>query len=116
MAHTTDHVRTQAPRIYSRELVELIFVQPYCRIQNIVDAGLGHRQTASAYLKVLVDIGVLKEEKVGREKLFIHPKYMQLLTGDSHQFNAYAPAGAVADKKTAKTQARKTVAKKRKTA
>jgi Fic family protein len=117
MAHTTDHVRTKVPKIYSRELVELVFVQPYCRIQNIVDAGLGHRQTASVYLKALVDIGVLKEEKVGREKLFIHPKYMRLLTGDSHQFVAYASAGtAVAGKKTATAKARKTATQKRKTA
>lgn len=117
MAHTTEHVRARVPKIYSRELVELVFIQPYCRIQNIVDAGLGHRQTASVYLKALVDIGMLKEEKVGREKLFIHPKYMQLLTGDSHQFNPYGTAGsAVAGKKTAepaKTKARKTAATKR---
>ena len=117
MAYTTEHVRTQAHKIYSRELVELVFVQPYCRIQNIVDAGLGNRQTASVYLKALVDIGVLKEEKVGREKLFIHPKYMRLLTGDSHQFAAYASAGtAVAGKKTATAKARKTAPQKRKTA
>jgi Fic family protein len=108
MAHTTEHVRAQVPKIYSRELVELVFVQPYCRIQNIVEAGLGHRQTASVYLKALVDIGVLKEEKVGREKLFIHPKYMQLLTGDSHQFAAYASGGTTAaGKKTVITKARK---------
>jgi Fic family protein len=117
MAHTTGHVRTKAPKIYSRELVELVFVQPYCRIQNLVDAGLGNRQTASVYLKALVDIGVLNEEKVGREKLFIHPKYMRLLTGDSHQFASYAPAvTTAAGKKPEKTRARKTAAKKRKTA
>ncbi len=121
MAHTTDHVRMRAPRIYSRELVELVFVQPYCRIQNIVDAGLGHRQTASVYLKTLVNIGVLNEEKVGREKLFIHPKYMGLLTSDAHEFARYADAGAAAaktkaaKKKAVKSKARKTVTKKRKT-
>ena len=117
MAHTTDYVRAQAPKIYSRELVELVFVQPYCRIQNIVDAGLGNRQTASVYLKVLCDIGVLKEEKVGREKLFIHPKYVQLLTGDSHQFSPYENAGIVAaQKKIAKPKTRKTATNKRKKA
>lgn len=107
MAHTADHVRAQLPKIYSRELVELVFVQPYCRIQNIVEAGLGHRQTASVYLKALVDIGVLKEEKVGREKLFIHPKYMQLLTGDSHQFSPYGQAGAPAGGRSTAQPAKK---------
>lgn len=115
MTHTTDYVRTRVPKIYSRELVELVFVQPYCRIQNIVDAGLGHRQTASVYLKTLVNIGVLNEEKVGREKLFIHPKYMQLLTGDTHRFRPYEIARATADKKKPSAiNARKTATKTRK--
>ncbi len=92
MAHTTDYVRSHAGKIYSRELVELVFVQPYCRIQNIVEADLGHRQTASVYLKTLAEIGVLKEVKVGREKLFIHPKFVELLTSDTHQFKPYVMA------------------------
>ena len=57
-----------------RELVELIFEQPYCRIRNVVDAGVAERQTAAVYLKQLAKIGVLKEVKVGREKLFINPR------------------------------------------
>lgn len=110
MAHTTDYVRARAPKIYSRELVELVFVQPYCRIQNIVDAGLGNRQTASVYLKVLADLGMLKEEKVGREKLFTHPKYVRLLTGESHQFSFYdnsRPTVTGTQKKIAKSKVRK---------
>jgi hypothetical protein len=58
---------------------------------------------------------VLKEEKVGREKLFIHPKYMQLLTSDTHQFGLYENARAMGAKnKPAATKARKTAPKKRK--
>lgn len=89
MAQTTEYVRAQAPRLYTRELVELIFVQPYCRIQNVVESGLGHRETASIHLKALSGIGVLREAKVGREKLFIHPKFMGLLTADIHKFSPY---------------------------
>jgi len=92
MTDTADHVRVRAAKVYSRELVELIFVQPYCRIQNIVEAGLGNRQTASVYLKTLSEIGVLKEVKVGREKLFIHPKFVALLNGETHKFKPYGGA------------------------
>jgi len=81
---TTAFVQRRAPAVYTRELVELIFAQPYCRIANVVDAGLARRQTASEYLKQLRDIGVLDEVKVGREKLFIHPKLMSLLTSEGH--------------------------------
>ena len=47
------------------------------------------RQTASVYLKELARIGVLEEKTVGREKLFIHPKLMRLLTRDSNDFARY---------------------------
>lgn len=40
MQGTADQVRQKAPAVYSRELIELIFVQPYCRIGNVVDAGI----------------------------------------------------------------------------
>lgn len=89
MTHTAEYVRVRAAKIYSRELVELVFVQPYCRIQNVVEAGLGHRQTASVHLKTLAEIGILKEVTIGREKLFIHPKFVVLLTSDSHKFKPY---------------------------
>ena len=92
MAHSAEYVRARATKIYSRELVELIFVQPYCRIQNVVEAQLGNRQTASVYLKTLADIGMLKEVKVGREKLFIHPKFVALLTSETHKYKPYESA------------------------
>ena len=89
MDHTAGYVREKLPSIYSRELVEQTFMQPYCRITNLVDANIAKRQTASAYLKQLSDIGVLRELKVGREKLFIHPKLMRLLTQDNNGFEQY---------------------------
>lgn len=88
-ALTIVHVRQAAPKIYSRELVDLIFDLPYCRIQNVVDKAIAGRQAASRYLKQLVDIGVLREATVGREKLFIHPRLMQLLTRDDNAVVAY---------------------------
>jgi Fic family protein len=87
--HTAEYMRARLPKIYSRELVDLVFVQPYCRIQNIVDTGIAKRQTASVYLKELAASGILREAKVGREKLFIHPKFMGLMTSDTHQFSRY---------------------------
>ena len=76
--HTTAHVRERLPKIYSRELVDVIFEQPYCRIGNLVDKQIAQRQAASRYLKELAGIGVLRETQVGKEKLFIHPKLMKL--------------------------------------
>lgn len=87
--YTANYIRERQPKIYSRELVDVIFEQPYCRIANLVDKNIAQRQAASSYLKDLVAISVLQEIQVGREKLFIHPKLVQLLTRDNNQFAAY---------------------------
>lgn len=86
---TTRHVRARLPKIYSRELVDVIFEQPYCRISNLVQAGIAGRQAASRHLKALVSIGVLREQAFGKEKLFVHPKLMSLLTRDRNEFEPY---------------------------
>ena len=90
MEHTAKFVSKSLPKIYSWELVELLFKQPYCRIGNIVDAEIAKRQTASVYLKQLCDIGVLKEIKSGRENIFVHPKYIELLTGEENVWVYYS--------------------------
>jgi Fic family protein len=90
MEHTAEYTQTSLPKIYTWELVEVLFKQPYCRIGNIVDAGIAKRQTASVYLKQLCDIGVLKEVKSGRETIFVHPKYIELLTGEENVWVYYS--------------------------
>jgi Fic family protein len=88
-AHTAEHVRERLPKIHSQELIDLIFELPYCRIPNLVEAKIAARQAASRYLKQLAEIGVLEEQAVGREKLFLHPKYLRLLTQESNTFKKY---------------------------
>jgi hypothetical protein len=73
-------------------LVDVIFEQPYCRIANLVEAGIAGRQAASRYLKALASAGVLHEQVFGKEKLFVHPKLMRLLTRDGNSFQPYRAA------------------------
>ena len=90
MQHTSQYMQKQLPKTYTWELVEVLFKQPYCRINNLVAARVAKRQTASVYLKQLCDIGVLREVKSGRETLFVHPKYIELLTGEENVWIYYA--------------------------
>jgi len=90
MEHTGQFVQKRLPKIYTWELVELLFKQPYCRIGNLVDSGIAKRQTASVYLKQLCDLGVLREVKSGRENIFVHPKYIELLTGEENVWVYYS--------------------------
>jgi hypothetical protein len=66
-----------------------VFVLPYSRISNLTERGIAKRQTASIYLKELTRIGILEEKTVGREKLFINPKLMRLLTRDGNEVAGY---------------------------
>lgn len=74
-----EEISENLPSIYSRELVELLFVLPYCRISDVVKTGIAQRQTASVYLHQLVDKSFLKEIKAGREKIFINHQFLNLL-------------------------------------
>ena len=76
---TTDRIRRDLPKIYSRELAEIIFVNPYCRIADLVGAGIAKRQSASVYLKALASLGILVEIEAGREKIYTNPALLTLL-------------------------------------
>lgn len=80
MERTAAQMRQTLPKIYSRELTELIFVNPYCRISDLVDSGVAKRQTAATYLKAMVSEGLLEEVKIGRENLYINPALLALLS------------------------------------
>jgi Fic family protein len=77
---TVERCRSEAPRVYSKELVELVFRQPYCRIAFLMDAGIAKRQTASGYLQELERIGILTSEKHGRENIYKHPALIKVLS------------------------------------
>lgn len=89
ITQTEEYVRQQLPKIYSHELVQTIFEQPYCRISNLVDKDIAKRQTASSYLKQLVEIGVLQEKAAGNEKLFLNPRLLHLMSSDSDELQPY---------------------------
>jgi Fic family protein len=95
MDETTAYVRAAAPKM-PHPLVELIFTQPYTRIANLAENGIAKRQAASTYLKELARLGVLEEEKVGRDKVFLHRKYLDVLFGEEHTFEPYPAAASEA--------------------
>lgn len=73
-------VQAEAESVYSKDLIEVIFKQPYTKIQFVVDAGIAKRQTASRYLQTLANLGVLREQQIGREKYYINEALFNELT------------------------------------
>ena len=73
-------VQKNAPKIYSKDLIEIIFQNPYCKIRFLEDAGLAKRQTASMYLQTLEKLGLLKSVKMGLEKYYINNTLIKILS------------------------------------
>ena len=81
MEETAEIARRKAPKAYSKDLIELLFEQPYCKIRFLEQRGIAKRQTASSYLKALAGIGLLRPVKVGREMYYINGRLMRVLAG-----------------------------------
>ena len=80
MQETIMLARKKLPaRVYSKELIELLFEQPYTKGNFLVERGLAERKTAASYLKELEKVRILKAKKVGRENLYQNEWLMDLL-------------------------------------
>ena len=80
MEKAQELVKAKAPKIYSKDLIEVIFEHPYCKIRFLEEAGLAKRQTAGAYLQTLEEIGLLRSIKMGREQYFINEELVKVLS------------------------------------
>jgi Fic family protein len=78
---TIEKVKTEAPGIYSRELIEVIYNQPYCKIAILEQKKIASRNTASKYLRKLEELGILAPEQVGRETLYRNLILVEILSG-----------------------------------
>jgi len=67
-------------RVYSKDLIELLFHQPYTKAQFLVEAGIAERKTSANYLKELKKIGILQIHKVGKENLYLNKEFLEVLS------------------------------------
>jgi hypothetical protein len=70
----------EPPLLHSKEFVELLFHQPYTKVQFLVDAGLAKRKTAADYLNQIAESGVLQIKKVGRENLYLNSRLFEVFS------------------------------------
>lgn len=60
----------------------VLFEQPYCRIRNVIDRCGVSRPTATSWLDQLVEAGILRSQKVGRDRLFLNHRFLDVLIQD----------------------------------
>ncbi|MBD3316494.1 MAG: Fic family protein [Chitinivibrionales bacterium] len=84
MAETFEKVKSELPRLkQAREIIEILFMNPYCKIEHLVERNVGVRQSVSKYLKDLEQIGVLKTEQVWKETIYLNVPLWDTLSGMS---------------------------------
>ena len=72
-------IKTEKPKLFKKELLEIIFKLPYTKRKNLIDAKLGTPKTVGNYLIALEKMGILKSRKVGKERLYINHQLMKAL-------------------------------------
>jgi Fic family protein len=76
---TSNEIKKKLPKVYSKDLVEILFRLPYTKRRNLIDENIGNLKTVGNYLIALEENGFLKSEKVGKEKLYLNQKLFKIL-------------------------------------
>lgn len=79
MDKTAEEIKKKLPKIYSKDLIEILFRLPYTKRQNLIDENIGNAKTVGNYLIALEENGFLQSVKVGKEKLYLNQKLLKIL-------------------------------------
>lgn len=75
-----ERARAATPGGRDAQFLAVLVEQPYCRINTVADRCDVSRQTASSRLHALVEAGLLRDVKIGRELLFVNHEFLEVLT------------------------------------
>ena len=79
MEVTAKEIKKKLPKIYSKELIEILFRLPYTKRQHLINEKIGNLKTVGNYLIALEENGFLKSVKVGKEKLYLNQQLLTIL-------------------------------------
>lgn len=79
MEETAIEIKKKLPKVYSKDLIEILFRLPYTKRQHLIDENIGNLKTVGNYLISLEETGFLKSVKVGKEKLYLNQRLLKIL-------------------------------------
>lgn len=79
MDNTKEKLKSELPKIYSKDLLEVLFIHPYTKIDMLVDNLQLHRDTASKYLKAMEKISILNSVQIKNTRFYVNVKLFELL-------------------------------------
>ena len=75
----SEKIKKELPKVYSKDLIEVLFKLPDTKRQFLIAAGLGSPKTVGNYLHDLEENNYLKSIKIGKEKLYLNYQLMRIL-------------------------------------
>ncbi len=79
MERQSADIKSKLPKIYSYELLTNLFEHPYTKVDFLSAATGVHNNTARNHLNLLVDIGIVHKNVVGKEHYYINTELFELL-------------------------------------
>jgi len=79
MDKTAEEIKKRLPKVYSKDLIEILFRLPYTKRQHLIDENIGNSKTVGNYLRALEETRFLKSVKVGKEKLYLNQQLLDIL-------------------------------------
>lgn len=76
---TAEDILAALPKIYSRELVDLLFYEFYTKTIYIEKGLRVSRRTAVTYLTALEESGFLVSERMGRERIYLNKRLFEVV-------------------------------------
>ncbi len=75
-------IKERLPKLYSKELIELLFYEFYTKIVYIENGLSVTRKTAANYLSTLEEEGFLTSERIGKERIYQNKRLYDLVKYD----------------------------------
>lgn len=79
VSETAEDIKKVLPKIYSKELIELLFFEFYTKIKFIENGLNISRRTASDYLIALEKEGFLSSQMMGKEKIYLNKRLFEIV-------------------------------------
>lgn len=75
----SSEILKKLPKVYSKGLVEALFRLPYTKRQQLEKEGIASLKTIGNYLIALEENGFLKSDLIGKEKIYINFRLLEIL-------------------------------------
>ena len=79
MLESKHRIRDNLPKIYSQDLINNLFRHPYTKIMYVMEDLQVSRITATRYLDLLSQEGILEKQKHGRDNYYINKALVEIL-------------------------------------